>query len=155
VLLDKTGTLTVGGARLISIEPALGASADEVLRLGACLEQASQHILAGAIVAAALARGLPLQMRTQVSETMGSGLQGMIAGQRVSAGSLDLILAGRRPEQWAARAVRRESWRSALAVFVAVEGRPIGALLLADEPRSETPHRPSGPTAISSTTLSA
>ena len=140
VLLDKTGTLTVGGARLISIEPAPGASADEVLRLGACLEQASQHILAGAIVAAALARGLPLQMPAQVSETMGAGLQGMIAGQRVSAGSLDLILAGRRPEQWAARAVRRASWRSALVVFVAVEGRPIGALLLADELRSETPH---------------
>jgi heavy metal translocating P-type ATPase len=140
VLLDKTGTLTVGGARLLSIEPAPGASSDEVLRLGACIEQASQHILAGAIVTAALARGLPLQMPTQVSEAMGSGLHGMIAGQHVSAGSLDLIFAGRRPEQWAARAVRRASWRSALVVFVAVEGRPIGALLLADELRSESPH---------------
>jgi soluble P-type ATPase len=51
-----------------------------------------------------------------------------------------MILAGRRPDEWAARAVRRASWRSALVVFVAVEGRPIGALLLADELRSETPH---------------
>ena len=91
-------------------------------------------------MAAALARGLPLQMPAQVSEAMGSGLHGMIAGQRVSAGSLDMIFAGRRPEHWAARAVRRASWRSALVVFVAVEGRPIGALLLADELRSETPH---------------
>ena len=40
---------------------------------------------------------------------------------------------------WAARAIRRASWRSALVVFVAVEGRPIGALLLADELRSDTP----------------
>ena len=38
------------------------------------------------------------------------------------------------------RAIRRASWRSALIVFVAVEGRPIGALLLADELRSDTPH---------------
>jgi len=140
VLFDKTGTLTVGGARLLSIEPAPDASPDEVLRLGACLEQASQHILAGAIVAAALARGLPLQMPTQVSESLGSGLHGIVAGKRVSAGSHDMIFAGRRPDQWAARAMRRASWRSALVVFIAVEGRPIGALLLADELRSETPH---------------
>ena len=51
-----------------------------------------------------------------------------------------MILAGRRPDPWAARALRRASWRSALVVFVAVEGRPIGALLLADELRGETPH---------------
>jgi heavy metal translocating P-type ATPase len=140
VLFDKTGTLTVGGARLLSIEAAPGESADEVLRLGACLEQASQHVLAGAIVQAALARGLPLQMPRQASESVGSGLHGIIGGKRVSAGSGDMILAGRRPDQWAARAMRRASWRSALVVFVAVEGRPIGALLLADELRSETPH---------------
>jgi heavy metal translocating P-type ATPase len=140
VLFDKTGTLTVGGARLISIEAAPGESADEVLRLGACLEQASQHVLAGAIVTAALGRGLPLQMPRQPSESVGAGLNGIIDGKRVSAGSPDMILAGRRPDEWAARAVRRASWRSALVVLVAVEGRPIGALLLADELRSETPH---------------
>jgi heavy metal translocating P-type ATPase len=140
VLFDKTGTLTVGGARLLSIEAAPGESADEVLRLCACLEQASQHVLAAAVVQAALARGLPLQMPRQASESAGVGLHGMIAGKRVSAGSGDMILAGRRPDPWAARALRRASWRSALVVFVAVEGRPIGALLLADELRGETPH---------------
>ena len=41
--------------------------------------------------------------------------------------------------EWATRAIRRASWRSALIVFVAVDGRPIGALLLADELRSDTP----------------
>jgi len=58
----------------------------------------------------------------------------------VSAGSRDLIYAHRRPQEWAMRAMRRASWRSALAVFVAVEERPIGALLLADELRTEAPH---------------
>jgi soluble P-type ATPase len=71
---------------------------------------------------------------------MGSGLSGIVEGKRVSAGSRDLIFAHRQLPEWALRAARRGSWRSALVVFVAVEERPIGALLLADELRSETPH---------------
>ena len=63
---------------------------------------------------------------------MGSGLHGIIEGKRVSAGSRDMIFV-RQPAEWALRAIRRASWRSALVVFIAVEGRPIGALLLADE----------------------
>ncbi len=140
VLFDKTGTLTVGGARLLSIEVAPGEKAERVLELGAALEQASHHVLAGAIVQAALDRGLQLPMPRNLRETMGSGIHGIVAGEQISAGSRDLIYARREPEQWALRVVRRASWRSALAVFVAVEGRPIGALLLADELRSETPH---------------
>jgi cation transport ATPase len=76
VLFDKTGTLTVGGARLLSIEPAPGEQADQVLQLGAALEQASHHVLAGAVVQAALDRGLPLPMPRDVRETMGSGIHG-------------------------------------------------------------------------------
>jgi heavy metal translocating P-type ATPase len=140
VLFDKTGTLTVGGARLLSIEVAPGENAEEVLALGASLEQASHHVLAGAIVEAATDRTLPLRMPEQVRESMGSGLSGIIEGKRVSAGSRDLIFGHRQTPEWALRAVRRASWRSALVVFVAVEERPIGALLLADELRSETPH---------------
>jgi heavy metal translocating P-type ATPase len=140
VLFDKTGTLTVGGARLLSIEPAPGETADRVLRLGAALEQASHHVLARAVVAAAVDRGLPLPLPRDVRETVGSGIHGLIDGHRVSAGSRDLIYAHREPEDWALRVMRRASWRSALVVFVAVEGRTIGALLLADELRAETPH---------------
>jgi heavy metal translocating P-type ATPase len=139
VLFDKTGTLTVGGARLLSIEVAPGETADEVLMLGASLEQASHHVLAGAIVQAGAERGLNLKIPEQVRESMGSGLHGMIEGRHVSAGSRDMIFAGGRVSEWASRAIRRASWRSALIVFVAVEGRPIGALLLADELRSDTP----------------
>jgi heavy metal translocating P-type ATPase len=140
VLFDKTGTLTVGGARLLSVESAPGEHADEVLGLGASLEQASHHVLAGAIVKAAVDRGLPLKMPTQVRESIGSGLRGIVAGRCVSAGSRELVFGHQGVPAWASRAVRRASWRSALVVFVAVEGRPIGALLLADELRPETPH---------------
>ena len=139
VLFDKTGTLTVGGARLLSVEVAPGESADEVLMLGASLEQASHHVLAGAIVQAGVERGLALKVPEQVRESMGSGLHGVIEGRRVAAGSRDMIYGGARVSEWASRAIRRASWRSALVVFVAVEERPIGALLLADELRSDTP----------------
>jgi heavy metal translocating P-type ATPase len=139
VMFDKTGTLTVGGARLLSVEVAPGETPDEVLMLGASLEQASHHVLAGAIVQAATERGLALKMPEQVRESMGSGLHGLVDGRRVSAGSRDMILAGRNASEWALRAVRRASWRSALIVFVAVDEKPIGALLLADELRSDTP----------------
>jgi heavy metal translocating P-type ATPase len=139
VLFDKTGTLTVGGARLLSIEVAPGETVDEVLMLGASLEQASHHVLASAIVQAAAARALSLKIPEQVRESMGSGLHGLIEGRHVSAGSRELIFAGAPVSAWASRAIRRASWRSALVVFVAIEGRPIGALLLADELRSDTP----------------
>jgi heavy metal translocating P-type ATPase len=140
VLFDKTGTLTVGGARLLSIEVAPGEKAEEVLMLGASLEQASHHVLAGVIVQAAAERGLALKMPEEVRESMGSGLHGVVEGKRVTAGSREMTFARQHPTEWALRAVRRASWRSALIVFVAVEGRPIGALLLADELRSDTPH---------------
>jgi heavy metal translocating P-type ATPase len=139
VLFDKTGTLTLGGARLLSIEVAPGASADDVLQLGASLEQASHHVLAEVVVRAAVERGLQLKVPKEVKETVGSGLQGIIDGKQISAGSRDLILAHAAAEGWVLRASRRAAWRSALIVFVAVDGRPIGALLLADELRSDAP----------------
>jgi len=141
VLFDKTGTLTVGGARLLSVEVAPNnGTADAVLQLGASLEQASHHVVAKAIVAAAAARGLQLKIPEKVCESPGSGVEGVIDGKRVSAGSPDMIVAHRHADEWTLRAMRRASWRSALIVFVAVEERPIGALLLADELRAETPH---------------
>ena len=139
VLFDKTGTLTIGGARLLSIEVAPGENADEVLMLGASLEQASHHVVARAIVEAGAERALTLKVPVQVRESMGSGLQGVIDGRRVAAGSRDMIFPGGHVSEWASRAIRRASWRSALTVFVAVEGRPIGALLFADELRADTP----------------
>lgn len=139
VLFDKTGTLTIGGARLIAVETAPNKDAGEVLSLAASLEQASQHVVAAAIVNAAAARRLSLHMPQQVHEVMGSGLEGLVAGRRVRVGSHQLIFGARKPDEWAARALRRASWRSALSVFVSVDDRVVGALLLADELRKESP----------------
>jgi heavy metal translocating P-type ATPase len=140
VMFDKTGTLTVGGARLVAIEVAPNQRADDILRLAASLEQASHHVVTTAIVEAAIAKGLKLSTPSEVRETMGAGLEGVIDRRTIRAGSLQLVYGGGKPEAWVVRALRRAAWRSALSVFVAVDGRTVGALLLADELRRETPH---------------
>ncbi|MBV9288027.1 MAG: heavy metal translocating P-type ATPase, partial [Hyphomicrobiales bacterium] len=140
VMFDKTGTLTVGGARLVAIEAAPGQDADEILRLAGSLEQASHHVVAATLVEAAVAKGLKLSIPSDVRETVGSGIEGVVGGRRVRVGSRQLVYGAAKPEDWAARALRRASWRSALSVFVAVDDRSIGAILLADELRRDTPH---------------
>lgn len=139
VMFDKTGTLTVGGARLVAMEIAPGGNADEVLRFAASLEQASHHVISGAIVAAAKARGLMLASPQDVREAMGTGVSGRVDGKVVRAGSRAFVCGTGRIEPWASRALRRAAWRSALSVFVSVDGRVVGAALLADELRPETP----------------
>jgi heavy metal translocating P-type ATPase len=139
VMFDKTGTLTVGGARLVAIEIAPNQTTDDILRLAAWLEQASHHVVAVAIVEAAMAKGLKLSTPSDVRETMGAGLEGVIDGRTIRVGSHQLVNGAGKPEAWVVRALRRAAWRSALSVFVAMDGRTIGALLLADELRRETP----------------
>lgn len=139
ILFDKTGTLTVGGARLVAIETAPGQDANEILRLAACLEQASHHVLAGAIVRAAEKRGLPLVPPTHVREAVGSGLTGEIEGRVIAAGNLTMTTGGGQRSNWVDRAQRRASWRSALCVFVTIDGELVGALLLGDALRREAP----------------
>ena len=139
VIFDKTGTLTVGGARLIEIETAPGWSADEALRLAASVEQASQHVVAAAIVAAARERRLQTGAASDVREVMGSGVAGVVEGLRVRAGSHAFVFDSPPKSPWSRRTLRRASLHSALTVFVAVDGTPAGAILLADELRREAP----------------
>ena len=139
VMFDKTGTLTVGGARLVAIETAPGHNAEEILKVAASIEQASHHVVAATIVEAAVAKGLKLSIPSQVRETMGSGVEGVVDGRTIRVGSHQLVYGARKPEPWAVRALRRAAWRSALSVFVAVDGQTVGAVLLADELRRDTP----------------
>lgn len=84
VVFDKTGTLTTGEPVVSNIEGA--ASADEILRLAASLDQASGHIVAHALATEAHKRGLRLSRPTQVSEMPGAGIRGLVDGVAVSLG---------------------------------------------------------------------
>jgi heavy metal translocating P-type ATPase len=136
VLLDKTGTLTVGQPAVTAIVPAGALPPEEVLGLAASLDQASGHVLATAVVAAAAERGCALDQPADVTERPGQGIAGTVAGHRVRLGRADWAGVGGTPP-WV-RAVRRRAWLDgALTVFVAVDGAPVGALLLEDRIRPD------------------
>ena len=139
ILFDKTGTLTAGMPEVADVIPA-GAtvSGEEVLRVASSLEQLSPHVLARAIVIAGTARGLALDVPTEVCEVHGYGLKGVVAGHRVRLGKAAWIV-GDEPPQWAQQVRRRAELDGSLTVFVAIDDEPVGALLLVDPIRPDAP----------------
>jgi heavy metal translocating P-type ATPase len=136
LLLDKTGTLTVGAPRLRSVETFGRLEPDRLLRLAASLDQASPHPLASAIVTAARQRDLPLWLPTAVEERHGAGVRGMVDGHAVALGNAEWVAGPELPA--AALALRhRGALDSASCVFVAVDGRLAGALVLEDPLRPD------------------
>ncbi len=138
LVIDKTGTLTIGHARIVDIRTAGTITVDELLRLAASLDQASKHIIAQTIVAAARARGLVLAVPTEVVETPGEGLVGRIDGQSVIVGGLHFVAGQIAVPSFPMLPEERPP--GALAVAVAVDGRLAGVLMLADELRAGTEH---------------
>lgn len=136
LVIDKTGTLTVGQARLVDIHTAGARPADDVLRLAASLDQASKHITGQTIVAEARKRGLTLAVPSEVAETPGEGLVGQIDGCAVAVGGMHFV-AG---QAFNARfdMLPRDRSPGAQAVAVAVDGQLAGVLVLADELRAGT-----------------
>ncbi|KFA93155.1 heavy metal translocating P-type ATPase [Archangium violaceum] len=139
LLFDKTGTLTTGQARLVAIEATGDAEPEALLRLSASLEQVSQHVMAGAIVSAARERGLALSLPTESAETPGAGMSGVVDGHRLKLGTHAWVEDAGPPSPWARAVLRRMGYEGCSGVFVSLDGKLAGALLLADEIRPETP----------------
>ena len=97
LLVDKTGTLTHGRARLLAIKTCGNRGADEALRVAASLAQASNHMANEALVRAAQERGLALEAPRDAVETPGMGLQGRVGNESVAIGRVDFIMALVRP----------------------------------------------------------
>ena len=127
LVLDKTGTLTEGRPRLVTVAPATGFQEPELLRLAASLERASEHPLAGAIVAGAAERGIELAAVGDFQSFTGKGVTGTVGGKRVALGNRALVDPGPLAER--AEALRREGQT---VVFVAVDGQAAGLLGVAD-----------------------
>jgi heavy metal translocating P-type ATPase len=139
LLLDKTGTLTVGNpvvTEVIAADPCALPPA-EILRLAASLDQVSGHVLASAIVSAAVARGLPLTAPGRVTEIPGEGIKGHISERFVVLGRATFTELTAETPAWARTARRRARIDGALTVFISVDGRPAGALLLEDRMRPD------------------
>ncbi|MFT3789603.1 MAG: heavy metal translocating P-type ATPase [Rudaea sp.] len=139
LVVDKTGTLTQGKPAFREIVATAGANTDDVLCLGASLEQGSEHPLAAAIVAEARWRGLALQAAADFESATGSGVRGRVGTQVVALGSAALMseagadVAALRDE---AERLRRDG---ASVVFLAADGRALGLIAVADPIKESTP----------------
>ncbi|HLU70169.1 MAG TPA: copper-translocating P-type ATPase, partial [Fibrobacteria bacterium] len=142
LVIDKTGTLTEGKPRLVTVDvtgsPA-GLSESELLTLAAGLEQGSEHPLADAIVNGARARGLTVPASGHFESFAGKGIGGVVEGRRVLLGNLALLtLHALRPAEIEAFAARAESLRAGghTVLFAAVDGKMAGLIAAADPVKS-------------------
>ncbi len=142
LIIDKTGTLTHGQASLSAIHPLDGLPESEILRLAASLDQASNHVVASALVAAARAQGLGLTPPIDVHETAGSGLEGTVEGRRVVVGGLAYVR--ERSRDGRALSDVRPEREGEIAVAVAVDGVLCGLIVLADRIRDDVPRALAG-----------
>ncbi|MBI3292809.1 MAG: copper-translocating P-type ATPase [Elusimicrobia bacterium] len=132
LVTDKTGTLTEGKPRVVSIVPLPGYSESEVLRLAASLEQGSEHPLASALVSAARERGLSLSQVTGVQSFPGQGIRGEQEHRRVALGNqqmLDTLQIDPGELRGRAEALAQEGQT---VMFLALEGNVVGLLGVTD-----------------------
>jgi P-type Cu+ transporter len=136
LVVDKTGTLTVGKAKLVSYSAPNLSEANEVLRLAASLERASEHPLAAAIVQGAIARGLKLSEPSDVMGTPGKGIQGMVDGKRIALGNLAFMqeVGARKPGSSFSYGKKGPS----TAIFIAVDREYAGMVAVADPIKEST-----------------
>jgi P-type Cu+ transporter len=139
LIVDKTGTLTEGRPVLAAITTAGGFAEDDLLRLAAALEQASEHPLADAVVGAARARGLELPGVDEFEAHTGLGVVGRAGGREIALGNPELMT--KRGVDVGVLAARADQWRrEGRTVMVAViDGRPAGLLAVEDPIKPSTP----------------
>jgi len=139
LIVDKTGTLTEGKPKLVSVTPASGQDEKEVLRLAASLERSSEHPLAAAVVTGAEKRGLKLTSANDFESVTGKGVAGCVDGRPVAMGNARLL------EQLSISVdelnERVEALRSEgqTVMFVALDNKAAGLIGVADPIKESTP----------------
>jgi P-type Cu+ transporter len=139
LVVDKTGTLTEGKPKLVTINPLDGMDESTFLRLAASLERGSEHPLAAAIVKGAEERGVKLAAAKNFEYLTGKGVNGEVDGHRVALGNRRLLEElGINPGEEAAQAdaLRQEGQT---VMFVAIDGKFAGLVGVADPIKETTP----------------
>ena len=140
LVVDKTGTLTEGKARVTDVVPVAPVTAVELLQLSASVEHASEHPLARAVVAEAQARGLVVQSASAFQTTTGAGVAATVDGRLVRVGQCAFLeQAGVVvPDDLAARAdAHQQAGRT--VIYVAIDALAAGLLAISD-PIKPTTH---------------
>jgi Cu+-exporting ATPase len=132
VVLDKTGTVTLGKPAVTALVPAAGWNESELLRLAASLETGSEHPLAEAVVAAARERGLALASLQDFQAVAGHGVQGQIDGKPVFFGNARFMQRQGIVTQALQAQVDQLAAQAATPMFFAVDGVLAGIIAVAD-----------------------
>jgi heavy metal translocating P-type ATPase len=133
VLLDKTGTITLGKPEVERVIASDGVPENEILRLAASLDQLSAHPLAKALVAGAEERGLKLTVPAKTQEEFGRGVRGTVAEHRVLVGSAGWLRANQVEPQ---APPGLDSGKA--TVLVSIDDEFSGMVLVADRLRAES-----------------
>ncbi len=139
LVVDKTGTLTEGKPKLVAVQAEAGFTEDEVLRITASLERASEHPLAEAIVYGAEEKGLELVKTNHFQSVTGKGVTGEVDGYRIAVGNVNLleslgINAGDLPQQ-----ANKQRAEGKTVMLVAINGKAAGLIGVADPIKDSTP----------------
>ena len=138
LVVDKTGTLTEGKPRLVVVQTETGFAEDELLRLAASLERASEHPLAEAIVRGAEEKGIELVKAENFQSVTGKGVTGKVDGHRVAAGNVALlesldINAGDLSQQ-----ADKQRAEGQTVILLAIDGKSAGLIGVADPIKEST-----------------
>jgi Cu+-exporting ATPase len=138
LVVDKTGTLTEGKPSVTQIVPAPGFASDQVLRLAAGVERASEHPLALAVVAAAEREGVVIPEVTDFDSATGKGALGTVDGHRVVLGSATFMDGHGLETANLVDEADRLRGDGATVIFVAVDDRIAGVVAIADQVKEST-----------------
>ncbi|KSV64090.1 Copper-transporting P-type ATPase, partial [Sinorhizobium sp. GL2] len=139
LVVDKTGTLTEGKPKVTSIATTGSVSEDELLRMAATLERASEHPLAAAIVESATERGLTLGNAEDFDSPVGKGVTGSVEGRKLIIGSHRIMAESGVDVSALTRDAEALRGEGATVIFVAVDGRVSGLFAISDPIKATTP----------------
>ena len=139
LVVDKTGTLTEGRPKVVDVYAINGFTENEIVRLSAALEQASEHPLASAVLARARMDGLSLPTAIDFQAVPGCGVTGSINGQQVVLGTRELLT--ERAIDIGLLSARADAGRrnGQTVMFLAVNGHAVGLLGVTDPVKLSTP----------------
>ena len=139
LVVDKTGTLTEGKPKLVTVAPAGGVEEADLLKLAASLERGSEHPLAAAIVRGAESRGVTLVNAEEFASVTGKGVTGRVDGRTVALGNRALLESLGIDAGTLAGQAERLRADAQTVMFVAVDGRAAGLVGVADPIKESTP----------------
>ncbi|WP_448028602.1 heavy metal translocating P-type ATPase [Bradyrhizobium liaoningense] len=139
LVVDKTGTLTEGKPKVVAIVPAAGFAEDDILRLAASVERASEHPLADAILRAAKEKQLTLGQVEQFDSPTGKGATGKVDGKTIVLGNAKYLTSVGIETKTLDTEAERLRGDGATVINMAVDGRLAGLFAIADPVKASTP----------------